>query len=46
VGIQHDEELREREILEAGDEEKWNKIREWAKEGTTGIDNFVKDILA
>ena len=46
VCIQHDEELREREILEAGDEDKWNKLREWAKEGTTGIDNFVKEILA
>lgn len=46
VSIDDDEELREREQMEIGDEEKWKRIREWAIDGTSGIDNFVKDILA
>jgi hypothetical protein len=45
VSIVHDEELRVREKLEMGDEDKWKRVREWALNGTTGIDNFVKDIL-
>lgn len=46
VSIVDDEELQEREAIEMGDEEKWRKVQEWAMGGSTGIDNFVKDILA
>ena len=46
VSIVDDEELQEREAIEMGDEAKWRKVQEWAMGGSTGIDNFVKDILA
>lgn len=46
VRIEDDEEVQEREAIEMGDEEKWRKVQEWAIGGSTGIDDFVNDILA
>ena len=46
VRIEDDEEQHEREILTPKDDSQWQKVQNWAKDGTMGIDELVKLVLS